>query len=45
MYGAHGGGLAEASGCCAAVDLHVGTLSKAFGSHGGFVGCSAAMKR
>lgn len=44
VYGARGGGLAEASGLCDAVDLHVGTLSKAFGSHGGFVGCSAQMK-
>mmetsp|Transcript_5021 Transcript_5021/g.18212 ORF Transcript_5021/g.18212 Transcript_5021/m.18212 type:complete len:225 (-) Transcript_5021:854-1528(-) len=45
VCGARGGGLAQARGRCADVDVHVGTLSKAIGAHGGFVACSREMKR
>jgi len=45
VCGARGGGLAQARGKCADVDVHVGTLSKAIGAHGGFVACSREMKR
>lgn len=45
VCGARGGGWAQASGLCDAVDVHVGTLSKAVGAHGGFVACSREMKK
>jgi len=37
VIGAHGRGLAEQLGLAAAVDIHMGTLSKALGVSGGYV--------
>ena len=37
LYGAGGGGVAEAQGCADAVDIIEGTLAKGFGCHGGYV--------
>jgi 8-amino-7-oxononanoate synthase len=44
VCGATGGGATEMAGVEAVVDLHVGTLSKAFGCLGGFVACSRQWK-
>lgn len=44
VCGENGGGAAEMFGVQDSVDVHVGTLSKAIGSQGGFVACRSEMK-
>jgi len=44
VCGQNGGGAAEAQGVADEIDIHIGTLSKAFGCMGGFVACSARWK-
>ena len=44
VCGERGGGACEAMGVAAHVDVHVGTLSKAVGSIGGFVACTRDVK-
>lgn len=44
VLGPSGGGTADMSGTCDAIDVHIGTLSKAFGTHGGFVACTTEIK-
>lgn len=44
VCGSNGGGAAHMFGVDREVDLHIGTLSKAFGCLGGFVACSRQWK-
>ena len=44
VLGAAGGGCAEAQGVESDIDIHVGTLSKAFGAQGGFVATGATLR-
>ncbi|CAI5961039.1 unnamed protein product [Closterium sp. NIES-64] len=44
VCGSTGGGAAEEMGVKPAVDVHVGTLSKAVGCLGGYIACSAPLR-
>ena len=44
VCGRSGAGVAEVQGVGGEIDLHIGTLSKAFGGIGGFVTCSRSWK-
>lgn len=44
VCGENGGGVAEAFGVQEHIDIHVGTLSKAIGCHGGFIASSRKWK-
>lgn len=43
VFGERGSGCAELLGCSHEINIHVGTLSKAFGSQGGFVAGSKTL--
>jgi 8-amino-7-oxononanoate synthase len=45
VYGENGGGMAEHFDVADRIDIHIGTLSKAFGSHGGFAATSDIIRR
>jgi 8-amino-7-oxononanoate synthase len=45
VCGCNGGGAAEMMGVSGHIDVHVGTLSKAFGGQGGFAACSSSMRQ
>ena len=44
VFGKHGRGLAAELGVSDKVDIHIGTLSKGAGNHGGFVATTTAIK-
>lgn len=44
MFGTHGSGLVEATGCEAAIDVRMGTLSKAVAGLGGYAASSALLR-
>ncbi len=44
MFGPHGSGRVSSLGLQQAVNVSMGTLSKAIGSHGGFVACSPQLR-
>lgn len=45
VVGERGAGAAEAMGVAHEVDVHIGTLSKAFGSYGGFAATTPAIRQ
>ena len=45
VFGRSGGGVSRISGTVAKPDVIIGTLSKSLGGYGGFVACSASVRR